>query len=304
MILKRKVVAGVIIGMVALSLLAAAVFGGRGVDYYGAGATGDAVGVIRINGMIVGGPGSSSLFGTVAGSESVMEQLRRAAGDPSIKVVVLRLNTPGGTTAASQEIALEVSRLRKAGKKVVASMGDVAASGGYWIASQCDRIVASPGTITGSIGVIMETQNLQGLYEKLGVDSRVFKSGEHKDMGSPARDITAEEQKIFQDMVDEMYEQFIATVSSGRGMDPGQVRKLADGRVFTGQQALEYGLVDDLGNYYDAIRAAADLAGIRGEPEVVELAPRRGWWETLSSVKLDLPAFHAPAWLIYRPAAD
>lgn len=300
MIVKRKIVAGIIIGVVALSLLAAALFGGAGAGYRGAGSTGDAVGVVRIDGVIAGGSGG--LFGAGAGSESVMEQLRQAARDPSIKAVVLRLNTPGGTAAASQEIALEVSRLRRGGKHVVASMGDMAASGGYWIASQCDRIVASPGTITGSIGVIMETTDLQGLYDKLGVDSRVFKSGAHKDMGSSTRDITPEEQKIFQDMVDEMYEQFVATVSSGRGLDPARVRRLADGRVFTGRQALEHGLVDELGNYYDAIKIAAGMAGIRGEPEVVELNPGRGWWEALGQVKLGFSELRSPAWLIYRPA--
>ncbi|SFG87567.1 protease-4 [Desulfotomaculum arcticum] len=301
--MKRKVIAGTIIGLVLISLVVAALYQGGGTSTYGKNTAGGAVGVIRVNGTIAGGVDAAGLFESAVGSETIMEQLRRAAADPAIKVVLLRLNTPGGTTGASQEIALEVDRLRQSGKKVVASMGDVAASGGYWIASRCDKIVANPGTITGSIGVIMTTNDLQGLYQKLGVENRVFKSGKHKDMGSPNRDITGEEQDIFQGMVDEMYEQFIATVSEGRHMDPDEVRKLADGRVFTGKQALDNGLIDVLGNYYDAIGLAAELAGIKGTPEVIELAPQRTWWETLARVKLGLPPLQSGAWFLYDPGA-
>jgi len=300
---QRKVIAGVIVAAVAMCLLAAALYGRRGADYYGRDAGAGAVGVIRVDGLMAGGVDAGGLFTPVAGAESIMEQLRRAAEDSSIKAVVLRLNTPGGTTAAAQEIALEIDRLRRAGKKVVASMGDVAASGGYWIASCCDMIVASPGTITGSIGVIIETQDLQGLYEKLGIGPRVFKSGPHKDMGSPARDVTAREEAIFQGMVDEIYEQFIRTVAEGRNMELEQVRELADGRVFTGSQALANGLVDRLGNFYDAVQEAAELAGIKGEPAIMELAPRRPWWEALGRVRLELPALYPAAWLVYSPPA-
>ncbi|WP_081410913.1 signal peptide peptidase SppA [Desulfotruncus alcoholivorax] len=301
--MKRKVIAGIIIGVVLISLVIAALDQGGGAGAYSKNAAGGAVGVIRISGVIAGGADSAGLFESAVGSETIMEQLRRAAADPAIKAVLLRLDTPGGTTGASQEIALEVDRLRKAGKKAVASMGDVAASGGYWIASRCDKIVASPGTITGSIGVIMTTSDLQGLYQKLGVANRVFKSGKHKDMGSPNRDITGEEQAIFQGMVDEMYEQFIATVSEGRNMEPDEVRKLADGRVYTGKQALDNGLVDVLGNYYDAVELAADLAGIKGKPEVIELAPQHTWWETLARVKLGLPPLQSGAWFLLDPGA-
>ena len=301
--MKRKVITGIIIGAVLISLVIAALNQGGGVGSCSKNIAGGAVGVIRISGAIAGGAGAAGLFESTVGSETIMEQLRRAAADPAIKVVLLRLNTPGGTTGASQEIALEVDRLRKSGKKVVASMGDVAASGGYWIASRCDKIVANPGTITGSIGVIMTTNDLQGLYQKLGVANRVFKSGIHKDMGSPNRDITVEEQAIFQGMVDEMYEQFIATVSEGRHMDPDEVRKLADGRAYTGQQALNNGLVDVLGNYYDALGLAADLAGIKGTPEVLELAPQRTWWENLVGVKLGQPPLQSGAWFLLDPGA-
>lgn len=300
--MKRKVIASVIIGVAVLSLLIAAFYGrGEGGNYYGNLSAGNVVGVIHINGMIVDGVNSSGLFSSVSGSESIMEQLRRAAKDPSIKTVVLRINSPGGTTGASQEIALEVERLRESGKKVVASMGDVAASGGYWIASSCDKIMANPGSLTGSIGVIMETQDLQGLYQKLGVDPVVFKSGPHKDMGSSTREVTEEEQQIFQSMVDDIYEQFIETVSQGRNMDMDKVREIADGRVFTGSQALENGLVDDLGNYYDALQMAAELADIKGELEVIELSPKRSWWSDLSNMKLGMSALYPAIWLVYSP---
>lgn len=296
---KRKVIAGLIIGIAVLSLMAAALYrGGGGDGYPGNGSSGNVVGVIDINGTIAGGAGSGGLFSAVAGSESIMKQLRRAAGDPSVKAVVLRLNTPGGTAAASQEIALEVDRLRRAGKKVVASMGDVAASGGYWIACRCDKIVANPGTMTGSIGVIMQSQNLQGLYEKLGVDPVVFKSGPHKDMGSTSRTVTEEEQRIFQSMVDDMYQQFVETVSEGRGLEETRVREVADGRVFTGSQAMENGLVDYLGNYYDAIDIAADLAGIQGEPKVLNLSPAYPWWGMLSGLESGLLSIDRWAWLL------
>jgi len=304
--LKRKLIAGIIIGVAMLSLVVAAVFQPRDGATSARGDGGNAVGVINISGTIVSGSSSGGLLNTVAGSDTIMAQLRQAAEDPSIKAVVLRLNTPGGTTAASQEIALEVDRLRASGTKVVASMGDVAASGGYWIASRCDRIVANPGSITGSIGVIMETTDMQGLYEKIGLDPTVFKSGPHKDMGSPARDVTSNEQAIFQSMVDDIYQQFVNTVSQGRGMDLEQVSKIADGRVFTGSQALENGLVDEMGNFYDALRVASQMAGLGDEANVVDLSPRRPFWETFSGVNLGIsgPALYPAAWLLYAPVTE
>lgn len=303
--MKRKLVAGLIVGLALVSLVVAAVYQQRGgaagpVAVKGGG---EAVGVISISGLIVAGSSSGGLFSPVAGSDTIMEQLRQAAEDPSIKAVVLRLNTPGGTSAASQEIALEVDRLRAAGKKVVVSMGDVAASGGYWIASRCDRIVANPGSITGSIGVIMETTDMQELYRKIGLEPQVFKSGPHKDMGSSTRDITPNEQAIFQDMVDDIYGQFVDTVSQGRGMDREQVLELADGRVFTGSQAVQVGLVDELGNFYDALRVATRLAGLDEDAEIIDLTPRRPWWDTFSQVGIGLtgPVLYPAAWLVYEP---
>lgn len=235
------------------------------------------VAIIAINGTIVSGRAGAGLFSTGTGSEEVMEQLRRASRDPAIKAVVLRLNSPGGTAAGAQEIAAEVDRLRKSGRKVVASMGDTAASGAYWIASRADKIVANPGTLTGSIGVIMQTQDLQGLYGKLGINTRTFKSGPYKDMGSPNRPVTPAEQDIFQSMVDDIYDQFLHAVSEGRKMDLDRVRELADGRVYTGRQAQKLGLVDELGNLRDAVRLAGRLAGLGPEPAITELGPRGIW---------------------------
>ncbi|ADL08889.1 signal peptide peptidase SppA [Thermosediminibacter oceani] len=225
------------------------------------------VGVINLEGVITGGSGDAFLS---SGSDHIVHQLHEASQDPSIKALVIRINSPGGSAAASQEIYQEVLKVKEAGKKVVVSMGDVAASGGYWVASAADKIVANPATITGSIGVIMEFQNVEGLFEKLGLKVNVIKSAEHKDIGSPTRPMTEEERAIFQGMVDDIYNQFIDVVAKGRKMDREKVKELADGRIFTGRQAKELGLVDELGNFYDALKIAAELAGIEGEPEIKE----------------------------------
>lgn len=283
--MKRKIIAGAVVAVIIISLLAAAArLGSRDLAVNKL----ERVAVLQVSGVIVGGKGASGLFGTaVTGADDMMGYLREVRQDPSIKAVVLRINSPGGTTGASQELGMEITRLRESGVKVVASMSDVAASGGYWISACSDYIIASPGTTTGSIGVIMETQDLQGLYEKLGIDSNVFKSGPHKDMGSPARSLTESEKAILQGMVDDMYNQFVDVVAEGRQMERARVLELADGRVFTGRQALEAGLVDELGNYYDALDKAADLAGIEGEPEVIELGTRGGWWSLLGQLQLE-----------------
>lgn len=286
--MKRKVIAGVVVGIVLLSLVigvavAARRTAGEGAALYGRPA--GAVGVISINGVIMCGRTSSGFWGTQTGSEDVVNRLRTAARDPGIRAVVLRLNSPGGTASGAQEIAAEVDGLRRAGKKVVASMGDVAASGAYWIASRADKVIANPGTLTGSIGVIMQTQDLRGLYEKIGVGTETFKSGPHKDMGSPARAVTPEERAIFQSMVDDIYEQFLAAVAEGRKMSLADIRRLADGRVFTGRQAREAGLVDELGNYREAVGIAGQLAGLGRDPRVVELGPRGLWQELLGGSK-------------------
>lgn len=220
--------------------------------------------------------------GVILDSREVIDDLKKYKDNPAIKAILLRIDSPGGGVVPSQEIYEEVRKIREDGqKKVVVSMGTVAASGGYYIASASDRIVANPGTLTGSIGVIMELANVEGLLKKIGVDSLVIKSGQHKDIGSPFRKMKPEEREILQHLLDDIHDQFIAAVSSGRGLPEDKIRELADGRIFTGREAKEMGLVDDLGNLQDAIRLTADIVGIEGEPKIVETKRRLSWFDLL-----------------------
>lgn len=233
---------------------------------------GQRIGVIKIDGTIAGSEADAGLLNTVTTTNTVMEQISAARDDASIKAVVLRINSPGGSASASQEIAEEIQKLRKDGKIVVTSMGDEAASGAYWIAAGTDRIVANPATMTGSIGVIMPLQNYTGLYQKLGIQNDPVKSSAHKDIGSSARKMTTEERAILQSMVDDIYAQFIDVVVQGRHLSKAKVRQLADQSVFTGRQALKAGLIDELGDYYDAIASAKKLAKLNGDVEIVDLS--------------------------------
>lgn len=283
--LNRKAIAVSVVGVVVISLLIASVVGlfvpgrnresTRSPDLYKE----KAVGVISIEGAIVCGSDTSSAWSSEVSSDNIVSSLRTAADDPEIKAVVLRINSPGGTAAGSQEIGAEVDRLRRTGKSIVVSMADVAASGAYLIACRADKILANPGTLTGSIGVIMEVSNYSGLYNKIGVSSQTFKSGPHKDMGSSNRTVTKDEQALFQTMVDEIYGDFVNAIAAGRKMETEKVKLLADGRVFTGAQAKQAGLVDDLGNYQDAIALAGKLSGLGSEPKTVELGPNKFWHE-------------------------
>ena len=224
------------------------------------------------------------IIGTIEDSRNINEELSKYKNNPGIKAILLRIDSPGGGVVPSQEIYEEVRRIREEyGKKVVVSMGSVAASGGYYIASASDRIVANPGSITGSIGVIMKFGNVEGLLEKIGVHSFSIQSGSLKDMGSPFRKMKPEERAFFQQLIDDVHDQFIQAVSEGRGIPEDEVRRLADGRIFTGQQALELHLVDDLGNLQDAIEIAAEIAGIEGEPKIVETPKRKSWLERLTN---------------------
>jgi protease-4 len=213
------------------------------------------VGVVEVEGVIVD-------------SKKIIEQLTAFHEDGAIKAIVLRIDSPGGGVGPSQEIYDEVKRI-DADKPIVASMGSVAASGGYYIAAPARLIFANPGTITGSIGVIMEFTNFQELLEKIGLHSQVVKSGKHKDIGSPVRPMTDEDRAILQALIDDVHSQFIASVAAGRHLDPQKVRVLADGRIFTGRQARELGLIDELGSLEAAVRRAGELGGIDGKPEVV-----------------------------------
>jgi protease-4 len=223
---------------------------------------GDKVALIRIEGIIID-------------SKDIVEELRGYSDDPSIKAIVLRIESPGGAVAPAQEIYEELLKIKKE-KKIVVSMGSVAASGGYYIASPADMIVANPGTLTGSIGVIMEIPNIKGLMEKIGVETQVIKSGRHKDIASIFKSLTEEERRILQEVLDDVHQQFIEAVADGRDMEIEEVRRLADGRIFTGRMAKEAGLVDELGNLEDAIMLAGKLSGIKGRPHVVKKEKRIG----------------------------
>ena len=212
--------------------------------------------------------------GVIMDSQTTVAELKRFSESPSIKAIVLRIDTPGGGVVPSQEIYDAVKRVRnKSNKAVIASMGSVAASGGYYIAAATDRIVANPGTLTGSIGVIMETANVEGLLQKIGVEGVVIKSGKFKDVGSPLRKMSSEERGFLQGVMDDVHRQFIEAVAEGRSLELRTAQALADGRIFTGRQAKEVKLVDELGDLDDAIQLAADVVGIQGEPKIVE--PRR-----------------------------
>jgi protease-4 len=222
--------------------------------------------------------------GVILDAKDTVAELKRFGDSSSVKAIVLRIDSPGGGVVPSQEIHDAVERVRtKQNKTVVASMGTVAASGGYYIAAAADRIVANPGTLTGSIGVIMELVNLEGLLQKVGVESVVIKSGHYKDIGSPFRKMGVDDRRILQGVMDDVHNQFIEAVAKGRSLDVAAVRTLADGRIFTGRQALDAQLVDELGDLEAAVRLAADLVGIEGEPKVVEPKKRFSIREFLES---------------------
>src|SRR6266481_5075512 len=205
---------------------------------------------------LAGRVGVVDVSGVIGSSEDVVEALRDFQHAPSVKAVVVRVDSPGG---------------------------GVAASGGYYVASACDAIVANPGSLTGSIGVIMEMGNVQELLQKIGVQPEVLKAGAYKDMGSPVRPLTDEERTIFQQMIDSVHTQFITAVADGRKLDAEKVRALADGRIYSGEQAHDLGLVDKLGGLQDAIAMAGERGGIVGEPHVSHASLRHEpwWWRLL-----------------------
>jgi protease-4 len=241
--------------------------------------SGDRIAVVDITGILTS---SHNVSRGASSARSVIEQLDQFGEDNSVRALVLRIDSPGGTVVAAQEIFAAINRLKEEKEKVVvASMADIAASGGYYIACSADRIFANPGTITGSIGVIMEFPNMEELFGKIGLKSNTIKSGEFKDTGSALREMTDREREVLQALIDDVYGQFVQAVQESRGMTPEKVRELADGRIFTGRQALELGLVDEIGDMTDAIRAAADLAGIEGEPEIVRKKKKVSFWDIL-----------------------
>jgi protease-4 len=216
---------------------------------------GEKVGVVEIKGVI-------------ADAKETVLQLKRFRKNKDVKAIVLRIDSPGGGVGPSQEIYAEVKKTTRT-KKVVASMGAIAASGGYYVAAAADQLVANPGTITGSIGVLMEFANMEELFKKIGLSAVVLKSGDYKDTGSPLRKMTPKERELLQGFIDNVHQQFVTAVAEGRKMSEESVRAIADGRILSGEQAQKLGLLDRLGNMEDAIAIAAELGGIKGEPSVI-----------------------------------
>lgn len=212
---------------------------------------GERVGIVEVNGVI-------------SDSDEIVGNIKRFRDDDTIRAIVLRINSPGGGVAASQEIYREISKTIGV-KKVIASMGSVAASGGYYIAAAADKIVASPGTITGSIGVIMAYTTFEELLKKIGLVPVVVKSGKYKDIGSPVREMTDDERKILQEFADQVHRQFIEAILDGREIKRSVLEPIADGRIMSGQTAKSLGLIDELGNFEDAVATAGKLAGIKGK---------------------------------------
>jgi len=248
-------------------------------SFSGCAGMGGKVAVIPLSGTIVGASQQGLLTSGGITPNLVRGYLSKAEDDGLVKAVVLRIESPGGSAAASQEIAAEILRFKEeTGKPVVVSMGDVAASGGYYISAYADRIVANPATLTGSIGVISELIYIEGLLEKLGLEMEIIKAGEHKDMG--IRPLTDEERQIMQAITDELYEQFVGAVADGRNLSPETVRNLATGQLYTGGQALKLGLVDELGGLDRAVELAAELAGVTA-PTVEEYGLPGFWWSGL-----------------------
>jgi protease-4 len=218
--------------------------------------------------------------GVISQSSGIIEELQLYLEDEGVKAIILRIDSPGGGVGPAQEIYREIIKI-KSKKKVVTSMGSVAASGGYYIACASDRIVANPGTITGSIGVIMQFSNFEELLKKIGIKGVVLKSGEHKDIGSPLREMTPEEKRIMQEVLDNVHQQFIKAVAEGRKLDRSKVVQIADGRILTGEQAKNLGLVDEMGNLQDTIDLTAKMVGIVGKPNVIYPKRRLSIWELL-----------------------
>lgn len=244
-----------------------------GGEYVSSG-SGDKIAIVEINDVIVS-------------SEKTVEQIKKFREDKSIKAIILRINTPGGGVAASQEIYEEVKRTRDSGKIVVVSMGSIAASGGYYIAVGSSLIVSNPGTLTGSIGVIAQFISIKDLAEKLGINQTTIKSGNLKDAGNPFREMNDTDKAYFQDVVDNSFGQFLDVVAKERKMDKTTLLKYANGRVFTGLQAKEYGLVDSLGTFEDAIRITSKMAGIDGEPRIVREKKKFSFFEEMMGSKIE-----------------
>ncbi len=234
--------------------------------------------------------GIVDITGLITDSQYITNQVKKFRQDKRIRGIILRIDSPGGAVGPSQEIYDEVLKTRESGKTIYASMGALAASGGYYIASAAEKIFANPGTLTGSIGVIMVFSNAKGLMEKIGLQPEIIKAGEYKDIGSPARAMTQKERNLLQSVVTDVHQQFIEAVASGRDISVAEVTKIADGRILTGRQAYSLNLVDQLGGLQVSIDQLAHKVGIIGSPKIIKETPRVGFldWILKSTVNQSL----------------
>ncbi len=232
-----------------------------------------------------------NIVGEIYRSKPVIDLLHKYEKRPRVKAIVLRIDSPGGSVAATQEIYEEVNKIREKGEKpIIASLGSVAASGGYYIACGAEKIVANPGTLTGSIGVLINIVNVEELLKKIGIDMKTITSGELKDIGSISRKMTPNEEKLLREVIDNIHNQFLRVIEERRGLTGEKLASIADARIFTGEQALEKRLIDELGNLSDAIEIAARAAGIEGEPRIVEEKKRFSLLQLiLGKTELSLP---------------
>ena len=230
--------------------------------------------------------GIVDITGLISDSQYIVNQVKKFRQDKRIRGIILRIDSPGGAVGPSQEIYDEVLKTRESGKTIYASMGALAASGGYYIASAAEKIFANPGTLTGSIGVIMVFSNAKGLMEKIGLQPEIVKAGEYKDIGSPARAMTQKERNLLQSVVTDVHQQFIEAVASGRDISVAEVTKIADGRILTGRQAYSLNLVDQMGGLQVSIDQLAHKVGIIGSPKIIRETPRVGFldWVLKSTV--------------------
>jgi len=265
---RRRILIGLgVIAALLIFFLLVLFFIGRYVGRPGRFAFGDKIAIVEIKGVITQ-------------SSGIIEEINQHQEDEGVKAIILRIDSPGGGVGPAQEIHREILKV-KSKKRVVTSMGSVAASGGYYIACASDLIIANPGTITGSIGVLIEFANIEELFKKIGIKGVVLKSGEHKDIGSPFREMTPAEKKIIQEVIDNVHQQFVQAVAKGRKMDQAKVMQIADGRILTGEQAKQIGLVDQIGNLQDAIDIVAKMVGIEGKPYILYPKRRFSLWELL-----------------------
>ena len=241
--------------------------------------------------------GYVKIEGAIADPQPIVAWLEQLREDDDVAAVIVRINSPGGSVAAAYEILNALKRIQARGKPVVVSMGNVAASGGYYIACHADKIVATPGTLTGSIGVIMELPDVSELMDKVGIRVNVIKSSNYKDIGSPFRPMSSDERRLLKDIVDEVYNDFVDLVAEGRNLPRDSVEKIADGRILTGKQAYEYGLVDTLGDFLTAYNIAKSLANLRGKPPLKKPKRRR---VTL----LDLLLHEVRTWMTVWPKLE